>query len=1733
MKNEKQHRRCLLAIACTVVLWAAQPGAGLVVSEVMYHPAEAEETLEFVELYNNRAVFEDLSGYAFTSGIRYVFEPGTIIGAGQYLVVARDPAAVEVAYGIAGVHGPFDGRLDNDGERIELSGSSGNTVISFRYDDESPWPVSPDGAGHSLILSRSGGDPEEALSWSPSTFIGGTPGRADAVQAGPKDPTLVTFVDVGHPGLYFKGTQEPSPGPGGQATTAWTQIAFNDNPTRTAWSEGPSGYGYSNDPSELQFIRTELNDMNGKYMSVYARLRFALTAEQIRSFSQLFAEVHYDDGFVLYLNGTRVAASEQISGNPPAFNQSGGTATDPPMANVDLTARIRLLVPGTNILAIQAHNASLSGSSDCFGCPILRAIIGGPDNGVDADVRVVINELLANSDAAAGADWVELYNSGPAAIDLSNVYLSDDRTELLKYKMPDGLLLRPGEFWVVSQGTLPGDLGFGLDSAGETVYVTAATNGPGPEPVRVLDSVHYGAMPPEVTFGRFPDGSDRIAFLSSASFGGPNAQPLINDIVINEIMYHHGTRDERYEYIELYNQGTETVSLAGWTFTDGIDYTFDAGTEIAPGSYLVVARNPDFLASVYSNLIPGSNNLFGPYSGGLDDHSERIGLSYPLAEINPQTGDIETFMVLADEVTYYDGGRWPSWADGQGASLELRDPRSDNDTPDAWADSDESGKTNWEPFSFTIDSSDFRYTHDQVNVFEVLLLNRGEVLLDDLEMTLVRSNNLSNSGFESGESSWRMLGNHVRSFVTTEDSRFGSRSLHLIATGHGDPGANRVNQSIRSITAGTVTFGGWARWLRGSRYLLLRASRERSPVQPPRPAYAFELTMPLNLGTPGMQNTAFVPNRGPDILDVQHAPVLPASGEPIVVTARIFDNDGVGMVYLNYRSEGSARFTSTAMVDSGWGDDMVAGNGIFTATIPGAPGGTMRAFYIEASDGSEATRFPARLGPTADVPDRTCLVRVGDSRPNTRFATYRIWLSNDVRNTFRSRPNLSNELMDCTFVYNDTEVFYNVGIRYRGSPFIRSGSGRDPLGYYAYRLDFNPDQKFRGREEVNLDNTEGGSRGPLQERASYWFYSQMGLQHSAQEFVRPIINGTNNGIYEDVQKIDGDYIGRWFADDTNGYIHKIDDYFEYSADGTGFANLDEGLKYDSRHPLLKETYRWGFEKRSHRENDTWDHLFDFAVAMNTPSSSSTYEQMIESVVHPEHLARVLAVRHAVGDWDSYGYTRGKNNYFYYALPEGKWYLLPWDIDFTLGSGNSPGTSLFSVNAGQFPEVDQFLKYPKYRRMYLQAFAELVNGPWRTSYGSNNPPTAFDEFLDDAANALIADGLGNGRRDGIKQFVRDRRAYILTQIPSLVFEITTNSGQDFYTSASPATIKGVAPIEVAGIAVSGTPVPAEFSGNSVFEVDVAVEAGPNLLNFQGLNGVGNPVPGATDSITVTRVQPCSITSVTPNPVYSGSTVQLTIRGNGFEPGSAAAVTLTRASDEVGFDALYVKSNQAFDLIDAATLLLDDPTRGVGDEVRTVHEWINLWNNGGHGVFTANEQGFAPPFQRNADNFAVRFTGYIFAASRGRRYFGVNSDDGFSLWIDGQLVGEYANPRSPGTTDAVYGGTAGTMTFDFPAVGSYHMVLDYYENGGGEEIEFFQTDSTGGNQRLINVDSELKVFRDDTTSIMATDVVVVDGSTIICRVDLGSAQPGTWRVIVTPQYGEAAQCSLNDGLQVIGR
>ena len=113
------------------------------------------------------------------------------------------------------------------------------------------------------------------------------------------------------------------------------------------------------------------------------------------------------------------------------------------------------------------------------------------------------------------------------------------------------------------------------------------------------------------------------------------------------------------------------------------------------------------------------------------------------------------------------------------------------------------------------------------------------------------------------------------------------------------------------------------------------------------------MELPTILGTPGLPNSRAVPNAPPAIFGprAQAALCRPATN-PLVVTARVSDPDGVSGVVLKYRLDPSASYSSVPMLDDGTGGDAIAGDGVYSATIPGQNVGTLVAFLVQAADGA-------------------------------------------------------------------------------------------------------------------------------------------------------------------------------------------------------------------------------------------------------------------------------------------------------------------------------------------------------------------------------------------------------------------------------------------------------------------------------------------------------------------------------------------------------------------------------------------------------------------------------------------------------------------------------------------------------------------------------------------------------------------------------------------------------------
>ena len=152
----------------------------IVINEIMYKPLREEERAdnrgtyledgddefgEYVELINRGTATINLNGWSLGGGVRYTFTSDTFIAPDAYVVVCGDPEATSLRFDLDNAVGPFEGKLDNQGERIYLRDSDDRLVDVVRYNDRYPWPVAPDDQGVSLECIDPSRDNSTAANW--------------------------------------------------------------------------------------------------------------------------------------------------------------------------------------------------------------------------------------------------------------------------------------------------------------------------------------------------------------------------------------------------------------------------------------------------------------------------------------------------------------------------------------------------------------------------------------------------------------------------------------------------------------------------------------------------------------------------------------------------------------------------------------------------------------------------------------------------------------------------------------------------------------------------------------------------------------------------------------------------------------------------------------------------------------------------------------------------------------------------------------------------------------------------------------------------------------------------------------------------------------------------------------------------------------------------------------------------------------------------------------------------------------------------------------------------------------------------------------------------------------------------------------------------------------------------------------------------------------------------------
>lgn len=313
------------------------------------------------------------------------------------------------------------------------------------------------------------------------------------------------------------GVKALVPTNGGLGRT-WTEIDFDDS----GWASNPDGIGvgYERGEGYQEFIDLDIESrMYNQNSSVYIRIPFEV--DDPADITQLTLNMMYDDGFMAYLNGQRIASANSqplVSWSTAASAQHDDAAALQFETFSVANAGVEALRRGTNILAIQGFNFTID-SSDLLIVPILsassttegeaivlteptqiktRAKLGNEWSGLaeatfvyNSDLPLRITELMyhparpqnAGEYSADDFEFIEIQNVGATPASLAGVYF--DNGVQFNFTSSAIQTLGPGEYLVLVENleafsmiyeteglNIAGQYGGNLDNGGERISLT-------------------------------------------------------------------------------------------------------------------------------------------------------------------------------------------------------------------------------------------------------------------------------------------------------------------------------------------------------------------------------------------------------------------------------------------------------------------------------------------------------------------------------------------------------------------------------------------------------------------------------------------------------------------------------------------------------------------------------------------------------------------------------------------------------------------------------------------------------------------------------------------------------------------------------------------------------------------------------------------------------------------------------------------------------------------------------------------------------------------------------------------------------------------------------------------------------------------------------------------------------------------------------------------------------------
>jgi hypothetical protein len=1353
-------------------------GQAAVFTELFVEPA-GDGRREYLELYNPLAIDLDLSGWRLAGAVQLTFPPGTWLRAQERRVVAAAPAD--------GALGPWEGRIEAD-EAIELRNGRDRLMERVAWGDSPLWPAVPP-AGGALARFDLSQPADRAEAWVHADPSPGTAGAA---------PLRTARVLVANEAVW-RHSGVPEPG--------WTEPDFDDG----AWEVGPAPFFVGGPVEAAVRVRVTADNHYAAFVGAPdgAGLRLIGQDDDGNWPTPVDHEVVAQRGEHLFLAAWEArgdAGSPQMVIAQATDAQGLILATDP--AGFEAVLGPPEVNPGPAGVPDVAAVAALAAGP--WQAPGASAPVGSPPWGLGDAFDPSASFLWVDTFEPASATNVQetfaLFRSRRALVQAAG-------TELLA--VPRTAAFRTSFEFEGAGGrlqlTLTADDGAvvslnGVEVARHNVAREGLALAPGGAPVVLeLDAaaLRMGQNTLAVAVVQAPGDVNDLRFAATLTWRPlpevTEAAPEASPIVFSELMYHPAEGDT--EWLELHNRGESPVDLTGWRIVDAVGFVFPPGTVLDPGASLVVARD----LAEFRALHPEAP-LAGEYRGSLGNDGERVALVDPCGAV-------------ADAVRWADGGRWPTKAGGDGASLELVDVRAHNGVPEAWAASETGG--DWQVLSWrgvaAPSGPDGAWREVVLG-----LLDAGEVLIDDLVVRGPDGQNLIQNGtFDAGLGAWRVLGTHERSEVVPDPDDPGNPVLRLVATGPTEHQHNHAESTLTGAVQDGLEYeiSLRARWVAGSDQLNVRLYFNRL-------ARTLRLGRPGPGGTPGAPNAGAVANAGPTFAGFGHLPAVPGAGEPVDVVVAVDDPDGVDAVTLWLRPDGGAPEAVPMATTDGR---------VFRATAPGRPLGSVVQLWIEATDAAGGVATCPAGGPASRALYPVDVPRRGPGG----LPALRIVLTGEDSVRFHEPTNLmSNAATGATVIFNETEVFHDIGVRAKGSQ-----RGRPVAVRLGYNLRFDPLRPFRGvYETVSVDRSEGvrfGQRELLMDLVMARAGALSAEYNDLAHVVAPRPEQTGAGLLQ-LARFSNDMLDAQFEDGSDGALYEYElIYFPTTTDD----GTPEGLKRPQPDSVVgtnlrdlgpdPEAWRWFFLLKNNRRADDFDGIMALGRLFALPDAELVVAA--PDVIDVDEWLRSAAFAALSGAIDHYGSGAQHNTWFYQRPSDGRLLYFPHDMDFYPGEPTQP---IVAQN-----DLRRLLTQPAWRRVFYRHLRQII----ATAYND-----AYMARWRDQLGALLPgqDFAGHHR------FLVGRAAWVTDGAPDALnrvfapvdFAISTPAGD---VVGEVATLEGTAGLDVAVLTVGGEPVPVIWLDNTRWQVEVGLELGPNLVEIQALDEAGNMV--GAGSVVLARVE----------------------------------------------------------------------------------------------------------------------------------------------------------------------------------------------------------------------------------------------------------------------------------------